>query len=127
MEPKPKLFTRNEMLFWISYFIFGAIIAFFLKLIFGIAFSHTFRGYYGFVYMFFIPGFLFLRALKPYKKYEELAYIGFPFGITFALVMVIIWVFVVLRQPITLFKVFSILTLFSILSLVIFFIKIRHR
>ena len=87
MEFKPQLFTKSEIKFWIYYLIIGIFLTITFKILLNIPIIATVRGFYGFVYMFFIPGFLLLRAVNPYKRYEELAYIGYPFGITLTIVM----------------------------------------
>jgi len=118
-----KLLNKTEIKFWVGYIIFGVILSIILKYTLNISFLSTFRGYYGFPYMFFIPGFILLRVFKP-KLLEDIGYLGYPFGLTLGMVIVSILVIAtIVKVRITLLLIFSILTVPVLVSLIYYMVN----
>lgn len=118
-----KLLNKLEIKFWIGYIIFGVILAVILRFALNVSFASTFRGYYGFPYMFFVPGFILLRVFKP-KLLEDIGYFGYPFGLTLGMVIASILIIATLiKIRITLLLLFSILSIPVLISLIYYIVN----
>ncbi|MBU1201404.1 MAG: hypothetical protein KJ583_01545 [Nanoarchaeota archaeon] len=122
---REKLLSKQESLLFLYYFIAGIVLGILLLLIFKVPIIKTFSKFYGFLYMFFIPGLFMFRAIFKHKVFKTpLEEYGYPVLISWGVhSLFIAGISGFFKTPITDLNLYGSSFVLIIISIIIFYAR----
>lgn len=121
---RKEILTKEEMKYFGYYIVAGIVLAI-LLLIFKVPMGTTFSKFYGFLYMFFVPGLFIFRAVFKHRvfktKWEEY---GYPILISWILhSLLIAGISGFFKTPITDLNLYGTSAVLTVIFIIVFYLR----